>query len=156
MQYTRLGKSDLLVSRICMGCMGFGDPSDGSSIAGRWTKQQAATYSLRSLKGHQFLRYRYSLPEWLPVSDTLAGHCGRWRNERIVPQVLPRTPQIAGGSAEKETITSTPTRARRIWGWTTSTSTSRNIWDCQHAHYRRAKCYMPAVTCWQVRSVGIS
>ncbi|MCD7076113.1 hypothetical protein, partial [Klebsiella quasipneumoniae] len=24
MQYTRLGKSDLLVSRICMGCMGFG------------------------------------------------------------------------------------------------------------------------------------
>ncbi|MDM8927193.1 hypothetical protein QU862_30770, partial [Escherichia coli] len=22
MQYTRLGKSDLLVSRICMGCMG--------------------------------------------------------------------------------------------------------------------------------------
>ncbi|MDF7729327.1 hypothetical protein PUR50_31615, partial [Enterobacter hormaechei subsp. steigerwaltii] len=27
MQYTRLGKSDLLVSRICMGCMGFGDPS---------------------------------------------------------------------------------------------------------------------------------
>ncbi|MCD7093377.1 hypothetical protein LTK23_08160, partial [Klebsiella quasipneumoniae subsp. quasipneumoniae] len=23
MQYTRLGKSDLLVSRICMGCMGF-------------------------------------------------------------------------------------------------------------------------------------
>ncbi|MDR8340915.1 aldo/keto reductase, partial [Acinetobacter baumannii] len=25
MQYTRLGKSDLLVSRICMGCMGFGD-----------------------------------------------------------------------------------------------------------------------------------
>lgn len=29
MQYTRLGKSDLLVSRICMGCMGFGDPSTG-------------------------------------------------------------------------------------------------------------------------------
>ncbi|MCD7077155.1 hypothetical protein, partial [Klebsiella quasipneumoniae] len=24
MQYIRLGKSDLLVSRICMGCMGFG------------------------------------------------------------------------------------------------------------------------------------
>ncbi|MCD7095505.1 hypothetical protein LTK23_19115, partial [Klebsiella quasipneumoniae subsp. quasipneumoniae] len=23
MQYIRLGKSDLLVSRICMGCMGF-------------------------------------------------------------------------------------------------------------------------------------
>lgn len=29
MEYTKLGKSDLRVSRICMGCMGFGDPQKG-------------------------------------------------------------------------------------------------------------------------------
>ena len=29
MQYTTLGKSDLIVSRICMGCMGFGNPKSG-------------------------------------------------------------------------------------------------------------------------------
>ena len=29
MQYTKLGNSDLTVSRICMGCMGFGDPHNG-------------------------------------------------------------------------------------------------------------------------------
>lgn len=29
MQYTKLGNSDLTVSRICMGCMGFGDPDNG-------------------------------------------------------------------------------------------------------------------------------
>lgn len=29
MEYTKLGNSDLVVSRICMGCMGFGDPSTG-------------------------------------------------------------------------------------------------------------------------------
>lgn len=29
MQYTRLGNSDLNVSRICMGCMGFGDAGNG-------------------------------------------------------------------------------------------------------------------------------
>lgn len=29
MQYTKLGNSDLTVSRICMGCMGFGDPNSG-------------------------------------------------------------------------------------------------------------------------------
>lgn len=29
MQYTRLGSSDLKVSRICMGCMGFGDVGNG-------------------------------------------------------------------------------------------------------------------------------
>ena len=29
MQYTKLGNSELTVSRICMGCMGFGDASNG-------------------------------------------------------------------------------------------------------------------------------
>lgn len=29
MQYTKLGNSDLSVSRICMGCKGFGDPQRG-------------------------------------------------------------------------------------------------------------------------------
>ena len=29
MKYTKLGNSDLYVSRICMGCMGFGDPQNG-------------------------------------------------------------------------------------------------------------------------------
>ena len=34
MKYSKLGNSDLLVSRICMGCMGFGDPERGQH---RWT-----------------------------------------------------------------------------------------------------------------------
>ncbi len=29
MKYTKLGNSDLNISRICMGCMGFGDPNNG-------------------------------------------------------------------------------------------------------------------------------
>lgn len=29
MKYTKLGNSDLNVSRICMGCMGFGDAQHG-------------------------------------------------------------------------------------------------------------------------------
>lgn len=29
MKYTKLGNSDLTVSRICMGCMGFGDAANG-------------------------------------------------------------------------------------------------------------------------------
>ena len=37
MQYTKLGNSDLKVSRICMGCMGFGDPENGQHS---WTLVQ--------------------------------------------------------------------------------------------------------------------
>ena len=38
MQYTKLGNSDLIVSRICMGCMGFGDPGRGQH---GWTLDEA-------------------------------------------------------------------------------------------------------------------
>lgn len=40
MKYTKLGKSDLNVSRICMGCMGFGDNSNGQH---KWTIDESAT-----------------------------------------------------------------------------------------------------------------
>ena len=40
MQYTRLGNSQLEVSRICMGCMGFGDPSKGQHS---WTIDEDAS-----------------------------------------------------------------------------------------------------------------
>lgn len=40
MQRTRLGKSDLEVSRICMGCMGFGDPNNGQHS---WTVGEEQT-----------------------------------------------------------------------------------------------------------------
>ena len=38
MQYTQLGNSDLTVSRICMGCMGFGDAGRGQHS---WTLDEA-------------------------------------------------------------------------------------------------------------------
>ena len=40
MQYTKLGNSDLNVSRICMGCMGFGDAANGKHT---WTIDEAHT-----------------------------------------------------------------------------------------------------------------
>ena len=38
MQYTKLGNSDLQVSRICLGCMGFGDAGNGQHS---WTVDEA-------------------------------------------------------------------------------------------------------------------
>ena len=40
MKYANLGKSDLKVSRICMGCMGFGNASAGQHS---WTVDEAQT-----------------------------------------------------------------------------------------------------------------
>ena len=40
MKYTKLGKSDLNVSRICMGCMGFGNAATGQHS---WTISEAET-----------------------------------------------------------------------------------------------------------------
>ena len=38
MQYIKLGNSPLTVSRICLGCMGFGDPAAGQH---QWTLPEA-------------------------------------------------------------------------------------------------------------------
>lgn len=46
MQYTKLGNSGLEVSRVCIGCMGFGDPSMGHP-----------TWALGEEKAHEMIKY---------------------------------------------------------------------------------------------------
>lgn len=55
MKYTKLGNSDLNVSRICMGCMGFGDSGRGQHS---WTIDEEHTREIirRGLE-HTDLRY---------------------------------------------------------------------------------------------------
>ncbi len=57
MEYTRLGSTGVKVSRICLGCMGFGDPS-------RWIRkwvlreEESRPISKESAgNGNPFLRY---------------------------------------------------------------------------------------------------
>lgn len=45
MDYVQLGNSNLSVSRICLGCMGFGDPGKGGHA---WTLDQEATAAIIS------------------------------------------------------------------------------------------------------------
>ena len=44
MKYTKLGNSDLNVSRICMGCMGFGDAAKGQHS---WTLDEELAVHVR-------------------------------------------------------------------------------------------------------------
>ena len=95
MRYAKLGNSELNVSRICMGCMGFGDAKNGSIRAP----------SMRNIPG------RSSAKAWNPGSifttlplDTRGGtseqYLGRTlrdyanRDEVVVAtKFLPRTPE---------------------------------------------------------------
>ena len=43
MEYVTLGKSDLKVSRICMGCMGFGNAATGQHS---WTVDEETSKSI--------------------------------------------------------------------------------------------------------------
>lgn len=74
MQYTRLGKSDLLVSRICMGCMGFGDPSTGQHS---WTLDETASRDI----------IRYGLEKGINFYDTAIAY-QNGSSERYVGRAL--------------------------------------------------------------------
>ncbi|MGN0584339.1 MAG: aldo/keto reductase, partial [Ruminococcus sp.] len=43
MKYTKLGKSDLNVSKVCLGCMGFGNPQTGQHS---WTVGEGDTRTI--------------------------------------------------------------------------------------------------------------
>lgn len=74
MKYTRLGNSDLSVSRICMGCMGFGDPANGQHS---WTVGESQTREI----------IRYALEKGINFFDTAIGY-QNGTSERYVGQAL--------------------------------------------------------------------
>ena len=61
MDYITLGKSDLNVSRICLGCMGFGDPTIGQHS---WTVGEAGTREI----------VKYALDEGINFFDTAIAY----------------------------------------------------------------------------------
>lgn len=95
MKYTKLGKSDLNVSRICMGCMGFGDPGRGQHS---WTVDEDRTREIvgRGLEsGVNFFDTAIAYQ-----SGTGEQYLGRALRELaardkviVATKFLPRTPQ---------------------------------------------------------------
>lgn len=61
MEYTKLGNSDLKVSRICMGCMGFGNPKKGMHS---WTLQEEESRKI----------IKYGLDAGINFFDTAMGY----------------------------------------------------------------------------------
>lgn len=63
MKYTRLGDSDLTVSRVCLGCMGFGDPAKGQHA---WTLNEERSTAV----------IRYALEQGINFFDTAVAYQG--------------------------------------------------------------------------------
>ncbi len=61
MKYIKLGNSDLQVSRICLGCMGFGDPNNGQHS---WTLNEEASKNV----------IKYALEKGINFFDTAIGY----------------------------------------------------------------------------------
>ena len=93
-QYTKLGKSDLTVSRICMGCMGFGDAASGQHT---WTVDEVQSRMI--IKRGLELGVNFFDTAIAYQSDTSEQYLGRalWnfaskRDEMVVAtKFLPRT-----------------------------------------------------------------
>ena len=107
MKYTKLGNSKLNVSRICMGCMGFGDPARGQHS---WTIDEEHTREIikRGLElGVNF--YDTAIAYQSGTSEQYVGRALRdfARREDVVvaTKFLPRTPQeIADGVSGQQHI----------------------------------------------------
>ena len=94
MKYTKLGKTDLNVSRICMGCMGFGDAANGQHS---WTLDEA--HSREIIKRGLELGVNFFDTAIAYQSGTSEQYVGRAlrdfakRDEVVVAtKFLPRTP----------------------------------------------------------------
>jgi len=100
MNYTKLGSSDLLVSRVCMGCMGFGDASNGQHS---WTldEEKSSEIIKRGLKlGVNF--FDTAIGYQSGTSEQYLGRTLRKTAKRdnvvVATKFLPRTPdEIAQG-----------------------------------------------------------
>ncbi|WP_113626171.1 aldo/keto reductase [Pectobacterium peruviense] len=159
MQYIRLGKSDLLVSRICMGCMGFGDPSTGQH---RWTLDETESrniirYGLE--KGINF--YDTAIAYQNGSSERYVGRALRDMAKRddvvLATKFLPRTPvQIAEGISGKQAITRSLDMSLQNLGTDYIDLYICHIWDYNTPVIEVLEALHAAVTAGKVRAIGIS
>ena len=75
MKYTKLGNSELNVSRICMGCMGFGDAARGQHS---WTIDEEHSREIigRGLSSASISLILQSVTRAVPVSSMSAAPSG--------------------------------------------------------------------------------
>lgn len=122
MKYAKLGHSDLNVSRICLGCMGFGDAAHGQHS---WTVDEPHTREIvkHALElGINFL-IRQSLTRAAQASSISAGRSGILQNgmrlllqRNSCPEHRRRLRQAYPASS---TLNACWIKAFKTWAWIT-------------------------------------
>ena len=159
MKYTKLGNSDLTVSRICMCCMGFGDAGNGQHS---WTVDEATTREI----------VKHGLDCGINFFDTAIGYqsgtseqyLGRAlhdfakRDEVVVAtKFLPRTPEeIASGVSGQQHIEQMVNTSLRNLGMDYIDLYIYHMWDYATPLYEIMEGLNNVVRTGKVRYIGIS
>ena len=159
MQYTKLGNSDLKVSRICMGCMGFGDPNNGQHS---WTLDEE--HSREIIKRGLELGVNFFDTAVGYQSGTSEQYLGRAlrdfaRREDVVvaTKFLPRTQdEIAAGISGQQHIQNLVDTSLRNLGMDYVDLYIYHMWDYETPLYDILEGLNRIVRAGKVRYIGIS
>ena len=159
MQYTKLGNSDLTVSRICMGCMGFGDPQNGQHS---WTLDEAHSREIirRGLElGVNF--FDTAIGYQSGTSEQYLGRAVKEFAKRedvvIATKFLPRTPEeIQAGVSGQQHIQRMIDTSLRNLGLDYVDLYIYHMWDYATPLYEMMEGLNQVVQAGKVRYIGIS
>ena len=159
MQYTKLGNADLTVSRICMGCMGFGDAKNGQHS---WTVDEE--HSREIIKRGLELGINFFDTAIAYQSGTSEQYLGRAlkdyakRDEVVAAtKFLPRTQdEIDGGISGQEHIRRMLDKSLENLGMDYVDLYIYHMWDYQTPLYDIMEGLHQAVKAGKTRYIGIS
>lgn len=159
MKYTNLGSTDIRVSRICMGCMGFGDPAKGQH---RWVIDEAASREIikRGLElGVNF--YDTAIAYQGGTSEQYLGRALKDFAKRedvvVATKFLPRTPEeIAEGVSGQQHVETMLNRSLQNLGMDYVDLYIYHMWDYNTPLYEIMEGLNNAVKSGKARAIGIS
>ena len=159
MKYTKLGNSDLNVSRICMGCMGFGDAGKGQHS---WTLDEEQSKAI--IKRGLDLGVNFFDTAIAYQSGTSEQYLGRALKELakredvvVATKFLPRTPEeIEKGISGQQHIENMINMSLKNLGMDHVDLYIYHMWDWNTPVYEILEGLNNAVKAGKTRYIGIS
>lgn len=159
MQYTHLGHSAITVSRICLGCMGFGNPQAGQHS---WTLDQEHSTSVIAAALEQSINFFDTAIAYQGgTSEVFLGHALRQlacrKDVVIATKFLPRTDQqIQDGVSAQEHIAMTLEASLRHLGTDYVDLYICHMWDYRTPIVDILDGLNRMIVAGKVRAIGIS